>query len=107
MKRTACQIRRVSRSAGVLFVVLASCVPTARSRPSSEETWNEPTPPGRARTAGGMLAQLPTADTTPAAPPAGSAGHPRRGAWRWTGTEYRWVVTETEPSQPNYVWKRP
>lgn len=90
----------------LVVTVLVSCVPTARTRPSSDATLNQPPPAGRGKTAAGVIKALPTAaaPAEPLAPTHGQRGVP--GHWRWTGVNYRWVRGRNEPQETDFVWHR-
>jgi hypothetical protein len=72
-----------------------------------EPTLNAPPPPDSHKHASSLLHQTP-AVVAPNAPPAPTEGERRvDGAWRWNGTEYRWIPARNEEDSPPYIWKRP
>jgi hypothetical protein len=91
----------------VLFgVTTLGCIPMAKPMASSESTLNAPPPPDTSKNATSVLNGTPPV-IAPADPPTPSSGQRRvRGAWRWTGTEYRYIPARNESSDAPYQWKR-
>lgn len=78
----------------------------AKPPQSSESTLNAPPPPRDYKHAAAILHRTPSL-MAPMEPPEPAANERRvEGAWRWTGTEYRWIPSHNEQDPPPYVWKR-
>ncbi|HMA97012.1 MAG TPA: hypothetical protein VKP30_30215 [Polyangiaceae bacterium] len=78
----------------------------AKPMVSNESTLNAPPPPDTRKNATSVLNGTP-ALIAPGEPPASPAGQQRvRGAWRWTGTEYRYIPARNENSFAPYQWQR-
>ncbi|MGC4068540.1 MAG: hypothetical protein QM784_28600 [Polyangiaceae bacterium] len=100
------QVSGVCRFWVLATAVTLGCVPTARSRPPAETSFNAPPPPGPNRTATGLLASQPGVTHASSPPEPGPDERIVDGAFRWAGTEYRYIPAHREKRDANYVWKR-
>jgi hypothetical protein len=79
----------------------------AKLAPAGESTLNTPPPPDSHKHAASLLHGTPSV-VAPSDPPAPAESERRvSGAWRWNGTEYRWIPARNEKACPPYEWKRP
>lgn len=88
-------------------VATASCVPTARYRPPSAATLNAPAPPLPRKTAKDLLTDQPAVSLRPPPPSPGPGEQRVDGAWRWAGSEYRYIPARNEKKHAPYTWDRP
>lgn len=102
-----CQGRRVKQALVLVVAVSAGCVPTAKPLLSNESTLNAPPPPDTRKNASSVLHGTPAVVAPAEPPPPGPDERRVGGAWRWTGTEYRYIPAHNERARAPYQWKRP
>lgn len=82
------------------------CVPTAKPVVTGEATLNAPPPPDPHKHAASLLHETPSVVAPNDPPPPAENERRVGGAWRWNGTEYRWIPAHNESNPPAYVWQR-
>lgn len=90
-----------------LSAASTGCVPMAKPPASTESTLNAPPPPDTRKNASSVLHGTPAvvAPEDPVEP--GPEERRVGGAWRWTGTEYRYIPAHNDRAWAPYQWKRP
>jgi len=89
-----------------VVAITSGCVPMAKPLPTGTSTLNAPPPPASQKNATSLLNETPSIVAPNEPPPPLPGQRHVNGAWRWTGTEYRWIPAHNEAGASATVWKR-